>query len=154
MLRNLLDCLKGDAADVVKGFTLSAASYREAIKLLKEEYGDKTAIIQSHLDALYKLQVRAQVTNTDGLKQMYLDIMATRKIKQNLRHIYTCYDCAIQLGNNPVLREYGLVMRVYISFPILTIFIFDWPSSFSIIMFFGYWSLHLSLHYPTTPKLN
>ena len=80
----LLDNLKGDAAKKIKGFTLSAASYREAVKLLKEEYGDRKTIIQGHIDELCKMQSRPQAHDTASMKQLYLDVTSHAKALEAL----------------------------------------------------------------------
>ena len=52
----LLECLKGEATALVKGFSLTNAAYVEAVALLKSEYDSNKVIIQNHVANLVKLQ--------------------------------------------------------------------------------------------------
>ena len=48
--------LVGKAKIALDGLTLTKANYREAVKLLKERFGDEQYIIQAHMDALLELE--------------------------------------------------------------------------------------------------
>ena len=52
-LRQKLD---GKAKIALDGLTLTKANYKEAVKLLKERFGDEQYIIQAHMDALLALE--------------------------------------------------------------------------------------------------
>ena len=49
---HLLNSLKGDAKDVIEGFTPSAANYPFAIEALQKRYGRMDVIIQRHIQSL------------------------------------------------------------------------------------------------------
>ena len=52
----LRDKLEGRAKLALEGLTLSKENYVEAVKLLKERFGDDQIVIQAHMDALLALE--------------------------------------------------------------------------------------------------
>lgn len=71
---HLLNCLEGEAVQLVKEFPLTAASYAEAVELLKAEYGKHDIIVRSHINALYKMQNRKVTSEPSSLKGFFVDI--------------------------------------------------------------------------------
>ena len=61
--------LEGEAADVVSGLTLTHANYEEAIRLLKERYGQNEIIINAHYTSLMDLP--ASSSHTSALRSSY-----------------------------------------------------------------------------------
>ena len=47
--------MEGKAKLALEGLTLTKANYQEAVKLLRERFGDEQTIIQAHMDALLAL---------------------------------------------------------------------------------------------------
>ena len=52
----LKSLLSGKALALAKGFVLSADNYKEAVDLLKEEFGNTQVLISAHLDAPIKIK--------------------------------------------------------------------------------------------------
>ena len=48
--------LDGRAALAIEGLALTAANYREAVRLLEERFGDEQMIVGAHMDALFALE--------------------------------------------------------------------------------------------------
>jgi len=66
--------LKGEAEKAVGGLSLTAASYAQAIQILKEEYGNTKIIIEARLMQLYKLHDGPKHRDIQGLKQLYTEL--------------------------------------------------------------------------------
>ena len=47
----LKSLVQGQAADTINGFSLTGDNYKEAIKLLKERYGNKQVLISAHMES-------------------------------------------------------------------------------------------------------
>ena len=62
--------LEGKAKIALEGLTLTKANYREAVKLLKERFGDEQFIIQSHMDELLALEP-CESGNVESLRMLY-----------------------------------------------------------------------------------
>ena len=62
--------LEGQAKIALDGLTLTKANYREAVKLLKERFGDEQFIIQSHMDELLALEP-CESGNVESLRKLY-----------------------------------------------------------------------------------
>ena len=59
---HLSSLLEGKAAAPIGGLSLSESTYKDAIKVLENHYGQKDNPIASHMEKLYNLP---SVTNTD-----------------------------------------------------------------------------------------
>ena len=71
--------MNGNAAEVILGITLTNVNYEEAIKLLKERFGQNDIIIKTHYTQLEDLPVAS--SHTEALRSNY------NKIEKHLRNI-------------------------------------------------------------------
>ncbi|CAB3991676.1 TNF receptor-associated factor 3 [Paramuricea clavata] len=67
----LKSLLHGSAAETISGFSLTKENYCEAIKLLKERYGNKQVVISSQMDSLLKLPEATSMGEVKKLRNIY-----------------------------------------------------------------------------------
>ena len=67
-LRSLLE---RSAYDAIAGLTLSAANYREAVKILKKRFGNKQMIISKHMETLLGAEAVSSDTHLKDLRRLY-----------------------------------------------------------------------------------
>jgi hypothetical protein len=67
----LKSLLHGSAAETINGFSLTKENYCEAIKLLKERYGNKQVVISSQMDSLLKLPEATSMGEVKKLRNIY-----------------------------------------------------------------------------------
>ncbi|CAB4010878.1 Hypothetical predicted protein, partial [Paramuricea clavata] len=67
----LKSLLHGSAAETISGFSLTKENYCEAIKLLKERYGNKQVVISSQMDSLLKLPEATSMSEVKKLRNIY-----------------------------------------------------------------------------------
>ena len=79
IMNYLKEKLDGNAAEVILGLTLTNVNYDEAIKLLKERFGQNDIIINTHYTQLMDLPVAS--SHTGALRSNY------DKIEKHLRNI-------------------------------------------------------------------
>ena len=65
--------LEKEAARTIQGFSLTNENYCEAIKLLKERFGNKQLIISSHVNKLLKVKPISS-ENVKGIRLLYDNI--------------------------------------------------------------------------------
>ena len=65
----LTGLLKGEAARVIQGLPLSESNYQRAVDLLKERFGQKQVLINSHMDGL--LKIRSATNYVKKLRSLY-----------------------------------------------------------------------------------
>ena len=67
----LKSLLHGSAAETINGFSLTSENYHEAVKLLKERYGNKQVVISSQMDSLLKLPEATSMGEVKKLRNIY-----------------------------------------------------------------------------------
>lgn len=78
-LRSLLE---GSAFEAVRGLTLSAANYQDAISILKKRFGNRQLIVSKHMEILLNIDPVTSDQNLRGLRRLYNDVEAnTRSLK-------------------------------------------------------------------------
>ena len=78
-LRSLLE---GSAFEAIRGLTLSAANYQDAVSLLKKRFGNRQSIVSKHMETLLNLDPVMSDQNLRGLRKLYNDVEAnTRSLK-------------------------------------------------------------------------
>ena len=78
-LRSLLE---GSAFEAVRGLTHSAASYQDAISILKRRFGNRQLIVSKHMETLLNIDPVTSDQNLKGLMKLYTDVEAnTRSLK-------------------------------------------------------------------------
>ena len=78
-LNYLMSKLSGEAKNSASGIQLSNDNYQVAVKLLKERYGDKPAVVTSHYTELINL--KPAPNSPKGLRKTYNDV------KRHLRNL-------------------------------------------------------------------
>lgn len=63
--------LKGVASDSIKGFSLTNSNYEAAVETLKERFGKKTVIINSHLNKLLNLTPVKRSSDIFALRKLF-----------------------------------------------------------------------------------
>ncbi len=76
--------LHGSAAETISGFSLTSENYREAIKLLKERYGNKQVAISSQMDFLFKLPEATSMGEVKKLRNIYDKLESHVRSPQNV----------------------------------------------------------------------
>ena len=78
---NYLESLiHGQAANTISGFSLTGENYKEAVRLLKEKYGNKQVLIS----ALLKLPVATSISETKKLRDIYDKLESHVRSLQNI----------------------------------------------------------------------
>lgn len=73
--------LEGSAFEAVRGLTLSAANYQDAIGILKR-FGNCQLILSKHVETLLNIDPVMSDQNMKGLRRLYNDVEAnTRSLK-------------------------------------------------------------------------
>ena len=70
-LRYLIKYLAGEAAETIKGYRVTEASYAPAVQQLEERYGRTDLIATEHMLALQKLKRVEKRTDAVGLRTLY-----------------------------------------------------------------------------------
>ena len=74
--------LEGPAFEGVRGLTLSAASYQDAISILKKRFDNRQLIVSKHMETLLNIDPVTSDQNLRGLQRLYNDVEAnTRSLK-------------------------------------------------------------------------
>jgi hypothetical protein len=68
-LSYLMTFLKGEAADLVQGLPLNAASYKYALEILQKRYGNTDVTMRALMDKLKQLSVSKY--DTEGIKKVF-----------------------------------------------------------------------------------
>ena len=68
---HLRSLLEGAAHSAIAGLQLTSTNYTVAIDLLKERFAQKQTIINSHMDALLKVQGVSSISEMKKLRQVY-----------------------------------------------------------------------------------
>jgi len=66
--------LQGEALAVVSGLSLCSENYNEAIKILKERYGNEQVLISAHMSSLLKMKKIRRKDDIRGLRKLYDDV--------------------------------------------------------------------------------
>ena len=99
-LQYLMEGLKGPSKATLYGLSLTGSSYRAAIKLLTEKYGDPTQLVQVYYDELHSLE-----TANDGPGQRS-NLEAIRKVLNNLKSLQVPVDQ--DLLKSKILKKFSL----------------------------------------------
>ena len=67
-LRSLLE---GSAHDAIAGLMLSSGNYKEAIKILNKQFGDKQVIISNRMESLLEVEAVEFDKNPRGLRRLF-----------------------------------------------------------------------------------
>ena len=76
----LKSLIHGQAANTISGFSLTGENYKEAVRLLKERYGNKQVLIS----ALLKLPVATSISETKKLRDIYDKLESHVRSLQNI----------------------------------------------------------------------
>ena len=63
--------MEHSAAETIEGLQLTNANYDEAIKILKDRFGNQQIIINSHMEALCNIPNVGSIDNVKMLRQLY-----------------------------------------------------------------------------------
>ena len=63
--------LKNSAKECIEGLALTTANYEEAIKILKERFGNPQVIISAHMESLVKIKPIVNIDNVIGIRKIY-----------------------------------------------------------------------------------
>ena len=78
-LRSLFE---GTAFEAIRGLTLSAANYQEAIDVLKKRFGNRQLIVSKHMEHLLNINPVTSDQDLKGLRKLHNDVEAnTRSLK-------------------------------------------------------------------------
>ena len=66
----LINLLKGEAAETVKGLTLKNENYENSLDLLKERFGDSQVIISADMNNLLLLSPVRNITDVKSLRKL------------------------------------------------------------------------------------
>ena len=66
--------LLGEAAKAISGLTATSANYTEAVAILKQRFGNKQVIVNSHMAALTKIPKATDPKDTKKIRQLYDEI--------------------------------------------------------------------------------
>ncbi len=67
----LLGLLESTASQAISGLSLSGDNYSEAVKILKDRFGNKQLIISKHMDKLLRLPSISSVRDVKGMRSIY-----------------------------------------------------------------------------------
>ena len=80
----LKSLIQGQAANTISGFSLTGENYKEAVRLLKERYGNKQVLISAHMEALLKLPAASSISETKKLRDIYDKLESHVRSLQNI----------------------------------------------------------------------
>ena len=103
--------LKNSALQCIEGFPLTNENYTEAMRVLKERYGNPQLIVSSHMNNLLKLE-KVNSSNVYQLRALY------DRIESNVRALTSVGICSDHFGPlliPIVLEKLPNVIRVQIS---------------------------------------
>ena len=69
-LKFLFTC-KSSAAEAVSGLAVTAANYKDAVKILKKQYGNKQLIISRHMNVLMNLESVSSYNDTQQMRHLF-----------------------------------------------------------------------------------
>ena len=82
----------------VSGLTLTNENYEKALTILKERYGNKQAIVSTHMEKLANLRVVSSDANITGLRKLFDEIesnVRVFKVQESKRTAMDRYLCQL-----------------------------------------------------------
>ena len=76
--------LTGDAEQAIAGLALTTDNYQEAMEILKERFGNKQVVVNSHMEALIALSAVRSETDSKGMRLLYDKIEIHLRSLKNL----------------------------------------------------------------------
>ena len=63
--------LESSAAEAISGLKITSANYTEAVEVLKQRFGNRQQIINSHMDSLLQLPTVTSLHDVQGIRRLY-----------------------------------------------------------------------------------
>ena len=104
--------LEGAAADAIAGLQVTNSAYKEAVETLKNRFGDRQAIVSSHIDKLIDLEPIATMQDTRKLRVMYDTVEANVR---SLKTMGVSADCYEQVLTPMILKKVPNELRLTIT---------------------------------------
>ena len=67
----LTSLLESSAAEAISGLKITEPNYDEGVEVLKQRFGNKQQIVNSHIDGLLQLPAVTSLHDVQGLRQLY-----------------------------------------------------------------------------------
>ena len=104
--------LEGAAADAIAGLQVTNSAYKEAVETLKNRFGDRQAIVSSHIDKMIDLEPVATMQDTRKLRVMYYTVEANVR---SLKTMGVSADCYEQVLTPMILKKVPNELRLTIT---------------------------------------
>ena len=103
--------LSGQALATISGLSLSKNNYTQAIKLLKERYGNPQVLITAHMESLLKVKRVKTMDSIEQLRDLYNDVESCVRNLKSLKVETSTYGCPlIPILNDRIPDELRVVI--------------------------------------------
>ena len=92
---------RSPAQETIGGFKLCGENYKDALKLLKETYGNTQIIINTHIQNLINFEAVHDIDDVDSLRALYNHLEVQIRSYLILLLFQTVYHLFIYPGSNP-----------------------------------------------------